>query len=59
MKKRIIIIAFIIMYLLVTFFGLGPVLLADGSFQERMITLAAVIAIYILLTMSLRRFLTR
>lgn len=45
---------FIVCYLLVTFFGIGPVLMADGSTQERIITLAIVIAIYFFLTVSLR-----
>lgn len=41
---------FIVLYLGVTFFGLGPVLLADGSTEERIITLVLVILIYVLLT---------
>ena len=45
---------FIILYLLVTFFGLGPVLFADGSNLERIITLAIVLIIYLLLTILLR-----
>ncbi|WP_373864175.1 DUF6954 family protein [Paenibacillus glycanilyticus] len=36
----------LIIFLLVTFFGLGPVLFADGSMKERMITLGIVILIY-------------
>lgn len=39
-----------VMYALVTMFGLGPVLFADGSLKERMITLAVVIVIYVVLT---------
>lgn len=35
--------------LLLTFFGIGPVVFADGSMQERMITLFIVILIYIVL----------
>ncbi|WP_397334326.1 DUF6954 family protein [Paenibacillus glycanilyticus] len=35
------------LFLLVTFFGLGPVLFADGSMTERMITLGIVIIIYL------------
>ncbi len=35
--------------LLVTFFGLGPVLLADGSLTERVITLLVVVLCYGLL----------
>lgn len=44
---------FIVLYLGVTFFGLGPVLLADGSAQERVVTLAIVILIYVILTVIL------
>ncbi|MRG85855.1 DUF6954 family protein [Salinibacillus xinjiangensis] len=40
---------FLLAYILVTFFGISPVLMADGSFEEQMITLAVVIAIYIFL----------
>jgi membrane protein DedA with SNARE-associated domain len=36
-------------FLLVTFFGLGPVMFADGSNSERMATLAVVILIYAVL----------
>lgn len=36
-------------FVLVTFFGLGPVLFADGSAGERIITLIAVIILYIVL----------
>jgi fumarate reductase subunit C len=43
-------ILFVLVYAAVTFFGLGPVLMADGTTQERMITLAVVIAIYALIT---------
>ena len=45
---------FIIMYLLVTFFGLGPVLLADGTTTERVITFLVVVTIYVLLTIAFR-----
>lgn len=40
-------------FLLVTFFGLGPVMFADGSMSERMTTLAVVALIYaVLITVS-------
>lgn len=52
--KLLIYIIFMILYLVVTFFGLGPVLLADGSNLERIITLVIVLAIYLFLTISLR-----
>jgi hypothetical protein len=41
---------FIILYLGVTFFGLGPVLLADGPRQERVMTFLVVVVIYLILT---------
>ncbi|MDF2903148.1 MAG: hypothetical protein K0S25_786 [Bacillus sp. (in: firmicutes)] len=47
---------FIVLYLLVTFFGLGPVLLADGVLKERIITAIIVIAIYSVLTFFYRKF---
>ncbi|WP_042459741.1 DUF6954 family protein [Neobacillus dielmonensis] len=40
---------FIVLIALVTFFGLGPVLLADGSLQEKLVTAAIVVIIYIML----------
>ena len=41
--------------ILVTFFGIGPVLLADGSTTERMITLVIVLIIYAVLIFLLVR----
>lgn len=41
---------FTILYLGVTFFGLGPVLMADGSRLERTLTFMVVIMIYAILT---------
>lgn len=35
--------------ILVTFFGLGPVFMADGTMNERIVTLAVVILLYMLL----------
>lgn len=52
--KWLVYIIFIILYLLVTFFGLGPVLLADGSNLERLITFVIVVVIYLFLTIILR-----
>lgn len=59
MKKTIIIIIFALLYLLVTFFGIGPVLMADGSMQERIMTLIVVILIYVFLSVTLRWLLKR
>ncbi|MBC8079234.1 MAG: hypothetical protein H7X86_02740 [Gorillibacterium sp.] len=47
-------IIFAVIYLLITFFGIGPVLMADGSNQERIITLLIVLVIYVLVTLALR-----
>lgn len=35
------------LFLLLTFFGIGPVVFADGSMQERLITAAIVLALMI------------
>ncbi|AIQ51981.1 DUF6954 family protein [Paenibacillus sp. FSL R7-0331] len=48
-----------LLYALVTFFGIGPVLFADGDPAERIMTLIAVLLIYILLTLVLRQILKR
>lgn len=45
---------FFILYVLVTFFGIGPVLLADGSDRERILTLLVVLVVYAVLTLTLR-----
>lgn len=42
-------IVIVIAFGLVTFFGLGPVILADGSVSERIATLLMVILLYLLL----------
>jgi fumarate reductase subunit C len=47
---------FVLLYGAVTFFGLGPVFMADGSTQERMITLAVVLVIYAVITALLIYF---
>jgi hypothetical protein len=39
----------VIVFALITFFGLGPVLLADGSTSERLMTLLVVILLYLVL----------
>ncbi|MBU8919579.1 hypothetical protein BGM25_26465 [Bacillus sp. FJAT-29953] len=40
---------------LVTFFGLGPVLMADGSMQERLVTGVIVLVIYLILGFGYRK----
>jgi uncharacterized membrane protein len=43
-------VVFVPIYLLLTFFGLGPVLFADGSKSERLATFLVVVGLYILVT---------
>ncbi|MFE8699542.1 DUF6954 family protein [Cytobacillus sp. FJAT-54145] len=43
-------VVFICLYLLITFFGLGPVLLADGVLSERILTAAVVLFMYVVIT---------
>jgi small-conductance mechanosensitive channel len=57
--KLLIYIVFIILFILVTFFGLGPVLMADGSAGERVATLMVVIVLYVILALLLRFFIKR
>lgn len=57
--KLFLYIIFIVIYLLITFFGIGPVIFADGSSSERIITLLAVIAVYIIVTLIFRWLLRR
>ncbi|MFD1735585.1 DUF6954 family protein [Bacillus salitolerans] len=52
-------ILFVFLYILVTFFGLGPVLLADGSIHERMVTVVAIILLYIILSITLKKALQK
>lgn len=59
MKKILIVIVFICMYLLVGFFGLGPVMFADGSIQERLLTLTIVLLIFVIITYIFIRLLRK
>ncbi|WP_047152095.1 DUF6954 family protein [Aneurinibacillus tyrosinisolvens] len=59
MGKWILLLLFIPLYILVTFFGLGPIILADGSLEERIVTLLATAAIYGILTLILQLLLKR
>ncbi|TLS35758.1 DUF6954 family protein [Pseudalkalibacillus caeni] len=59
MGKLILLILLICAYIAVTFFGLGPVLLADGSQSERFLTLLVILALYGLLTLILVRVLRK
>lgn len=49
MAKKFILAIILICFALVTFFGIGPVLFADGSTVERMTTLFIVLIIYFIL----------
>jgi hypothetical protein len=42
-------VALVIILLLLTFFGMGPVLFADGTSTERMYTLLVVVLLYLLI----------
>jgi len=44
-----------IAFVLVTFFGLGPVLFADGGMIERIITLIIVLVLYFVLIVLFRK----
>ncbi|KGR77762.1 DUF6954 family protein [Ureibacillus manganicus] len=57
--KWIIYVIFFVLFIGVTFFGLGPVLFADGSFNERMITLFIVFLIYVVLVILLILFIKK
>jgi Family of unknown function (DUF6954) len=48
--KAVLGVVLFVLYALVTMFGLGPVLFADGSREERMITLSVVIVVYLAIT---------
>ena len=48
--KLILNLVFLALFLLVMFFGLGPVLLADGGWQERAAIAGIVIVIYVFLS---------
>lgn len=52
MGKKLIYAFLILLLVLLTIFGLGPVLLADGTDTERMRTLVIVIVIYLAVFLS-------
>jgi hypothetical protein len=54
MKKNIAYIAIIAAFILVTFFGLGPVIFADGGSGERFSTLLVVLLLYAILVVLYR-----
>lgn len=53
--KTIIHIIFIALIVILTFFGLGPVIFADGIFSERMITFLVVLGLYFVVIWLYRR----
>lgn len=57
--KIIIHLIFIILFILITFFGMGPVLMADGTDRERIITLVVVLFIYAVWFLVYRYFIKR
>lgn len=57
--RTVIHIIFIALLALITFFGIGPVLLADGVMSERLITLFIVIFLYIFIIAVYRGMLKR
>jgi predicted neutral ceramidase superfamily lipid hydrolase len=57
--RTVIHIIFIALLALVTFFGIGPVLLADGTMNERLVTLLVVILVYIFIIAVYRGVLKR
>lgn len=52
-------IVFIAVFLVITFFGIGPVAMADGTTKERIITLIIVIIIYFVWVWAYRIFLRK
>ncbi|KAA0548151.1 hypothetical protein FZW96_10525 [Bacillus sp. BGMRC 2118] len=52
--RWMIIAVYSILFITVTFFGLGPFLLADGSMQERIMTIAIVLLLYVGMSISLK-----
>lgn len=59
MKRWLLAFVFVLLYALTAFFGLGPVLFADGSMQERLWTLLVVLLIFAVLTVVLLWILRR
>lgn len=52
-------IIFIAIFLLITFFGIGPVAMADGTMNERIITLVIVIILYVFWLWAYRIFIRK
>lgn len=50
---------FFILFILITFFGIGPVLMADGQPGERTLTLMLVFIIYVIWFFGLSYFIKR
>ncbi|WP_156319772.1 DUF6954 family protein [Bacillus sp. FJAT-18017] len=54
--KWLVHLVFLVLLGLLTFFGLGPVLMADGVWTERLATALIVLALYVLLGFLYKRF---
>lgn len=50
---------FTILFILISFFGLGPVLMADGQTGERILTLIIVLIIYVIWFFALSYFIKK
>lgn len=57
--KLLLNVIFVLVLLAVTFFGMGPVLFADGSASERLGTLGVVLGIYLLIWLAYRALMRR
>ncbi|MCQ4925372.1 hypothetical protein NE686_19870 [Tissierella carlieri] len=52
-------IAFIILFLFISFFGIGPVIFADGTMNERIMNLLIIILAYVILIWLYRIFIRK
>jgi LPXTG-motif cell wall-anchored protein len=59
MKNILFYIIMFTIFILVAFFGLGPVIFADGTTSERVITLIIVLLIYVLLASTFLYFMKK
>ena len=57
--RLLVTVIFVLVFLTVTFFGIGPVLFADGSDSERLGTMGIVFGIYLLLWLAYRFLIKR
>lgn len=50
MEKKLMTLIFGILYICLGFFGIGPLLLADGSVEEKLFTLVIVVLLFVALS---------